>query len=32
MMDYASARKLAAQYDSEDLARDLKILSVRKER
>jgi predicted HTH domain antitoxin len=30
MMDYTSARKLAAQYDSEDLARDLKTLSPRR--
>ena len=28
MMDYASTRKLAAQYDRADFARDLKVLSA----
>jgi predicted HTH domain antitoxin len=28
MMDYASARKVAAQYDRDDFVRDLKALSV----
>jgi predicted HTH domain antitoxin len=32
MMEYASARKVAAQYDRDDFARDLKVLAATRRR